>query len=146
MPFQLHGLLGTSIIVDSCELDAFASGGKSITHIKVHPTLDQVLLPSPLVHPSLVLAFQHSPLMCPTLRLFYHMHVLASSHSPLQSKRIQRNHKCYFTLVLHVLFSQNSFFIRMIFWMIFFATCYEIWLELPQQVKKNKLFWINMNL
>lgn len=74
---------------------------------KVHPTLDQVLLPSPLVHPSLVLAFQHSPLMCPTLCLFHHMHVLVSLHSSLWSKHTQRTHKCYFSLILHVFFSQK---------------------------------------
>jgi len=29
-------------------------------------------------------------------------------------------------------FPHNNFFIQMIFWMIFFATCYEKLLELPQ--------------
>ncbi len=38
------------------------------------------------------------------------------------SKRDQRSHKCYFTLVWYVLFFfQNNFFIWMIFWMIFFG-------------------------
>jgi hypothetical protein len=33
MPLQLHGLSRIHIIVDTHELDAFASRGKSITHI-----------------------------------------------------------------------------------------------------------------
>jgi hypothetical protein len=63
------------------------------------------------------------------------------------SKRNQRSHKLYFTIILHAFFPQNIFFIRMIFWMIFFVTWYEKWVNLPQQVKKIlNHFLINMNL
>ncbi len=39
-----------------------------------------------------------------------------------RSKQDQRSHKHYFILILHVFFPQIKFFIRMIFWMICFAT------------------------
>ncbi len=45
-----------------------------------------------------------------------------TSKSITRSKRDQRSHKHYFTLILHVFFPQNNFFIWMIFWMICFCT------------------------
>ncbi len=101
-----QGLLLLLVFINLMHLHQEAN---QLRTFKVHPTLDQVLLHSPLVHPSLVLAFQHSPFMCPTLRLFHHMHVLASLHSPLWSKHTQRSHNHYFTLIFHVLFCKIFF-------------------------------------
>jgi hypothetical protein len=111
-----QGLLLLLILMNLMHLHQEAN---QLHTFKVHPTLDQVLLPSPLAHPNLVLAFQHSPLMCPTLQLFHPMHVLASLHSPLRSKCTQRSHKRYFTLILHVFFhkiilSYEWFFLQLV--------------------------------
>ncbi len=63
------------------------------------------------------------------------------------SKQDQRSHKQLFTLVLHALFPQNKNFIWMIFWMIFFATCYEKWLKFASRSKIIlNYFLINLNL
>jgi hypothetical protein len=50
-----------------------------------------------------------------SLQLFYYNYIGYLCICSTGSKGDTRSHKCYFTLVLHVLFPKNDFFIQMIF-------------------------------
>jgi hypothetical protein len=66
------------------------------------------------------------------------------------SKRNTRSHKRYFTIVLHVFFPQNNFFIWMIFWMIFLQLVMKNDWNCPNKSKKNLnhfvIIWICKNV
>ncbi len=66
------------------------------------------------------------------LQLFYYNYIGYLFNCPIGSKGDTRSHKCYFTLVLHVFFPKNDFFIRMNFWMICFLQLVIKMIKLPQ--------------